>query len=197
MHVNSVFVADEQSYNQQKGKSQRGVLNTLKENKKSFIVTVILTFTLVIMAGCSSKPLNEKTQPSSTAPITDESTNNAAPVAKTLSQQETAEKFVTDHGYKIYLNSGMNADLQLPATFTEKKNDVAVGELLKQRNELSKQKGLDFSGYLSKKVTLYTYGVETKVPNERVVLVMDGNKVVGFGSTTQADFNMLVNALPE
>src|SRR5665647_313765 len=130
----------------------------LKENNKRFIGIVILIFVLVIMAGCSSKPAAEKTQPNTL----DQNSRVTAPATKALTQTEAAEQFVNAHGLKIYINSGNCVDIQLPETFEVKKNGIPIGDLLKQRNEQSKQIGLDFSSYLGKKVTLYTYGVESK-----------------------------------
>jgi hypothetical protein len=80
----------------------------------------------------------------------------------TLIQSETAAQFAKDQGYEIQVNSGANYNLQLPGSFNEIKNGVQIGDLLKKRNEVSKQNGLDFSGYLGKSVTLITYGVKNE-----------------------------------
>ncbi|WP_258359098.1 DUF4830 domain-containing protein [Moorella sulfitireducens (nom. illeg.)] len=158
----------------------------LKENKHVFLAIVVLVFWLVNMAGCSQKPTVENAHP---APAVEEtqpfpasqSASDTTPVTKELTQQEAAELFVHNLGYKIVTNSGASYDLQFPDTFTEVKNGVRIGELLKRGNELSKQYGMDFSGYLGKQVTLYTYSVENKNKVvENIVLVMDGNEVAGY-----------------
>jgi hypothetical protein len=125
-------------------------------------------------------------------------TNDTASATNTLSKYETAQHFVEDRGYKIFVNSGANYDLQLPPTFNETINGVQIGALLKARNEQSKQNGMDFSSYLGKQVMLITYGVEDK--NNvfaNIDLVMDGNIIVGFWIDNHGeppDFNVIVNA---
>jgi len=115
-----------------------------------------------------------------------------------LTAMETSIKFVQDRSYRILVNSGANYDLQLPGSFGEIKNGVQIGALLKEKNELSKHEGLDFSNYLGKQVTLVTYGVEDKDNVfANVDLVMDGNTIVGFWVDDHgepADFNIIVNA---
>ncbi len=80
-----------------------------------------------------------------------------------LTQYDLTRQFVETRGYKILVNSGANHDLKLPGSFDEIKNGVQIGALLKEKNELSKQVGLDFSNYLGKSVTLVTYGVKTRI----------------------------------
>ncbi|MDD2300658.1 MAG: DUF4830 domain-containing protein [Syntrophomonadaceae bacterium] len=173
------------------------------ENKRNFIGTVILIFSLVFIAGCSPKMEVEDKHPASLAETTQlsptlQAANDKTPADKRLTQCETAEQFVKNHGYVILMNSGANFDLQFPITFNEKSNGVQIGDLLKKRNELSKQNGLDFSSYLGKQVTLITYGVENqKKVVENIDLIMDGNKIVGFwidNHREPPDFNVIVSA---
>ncbi|CEP68096.1 Uncharacterized [Moorella glycerini] len=175
----------------------------IKENKQVFLAIVILVFGLVNMAGCSQKPIVENAHPATGVEETQpspasQSASDTTPAAEALTQQEAAELFVHNLGYKIVTNSGANYDLQLPDTFKEEKNGVQIGELLKKRNEQSKQYGMDFSGYLGKQVTLYTYSVENKNKVvENIVLVMDGNEVVGFwidNNMERPAFNVIVGA---
>lgn len=113
-------------------------------------------------------------------------------------QIDVAEQFVKSQGYQIILNSSANFDFQLPSSFVEIQNGVHIGDLLKKRNELSKQNGFDFSSYLGKKATIITYAVETKKNTaENFDLIMDENKVVGFWVDSHGeppDFNVIVNA---
>lgn len=124
--------------------------------------------------------------------------NNSASAAKILTQIETAEQFVKSQGYQIIMDSGANFDFQMPSSFDEIMNGVHIGDLLKKRNELSKQNGLDFSSYLGKQVTLITYAVENKQKVvENIDLIMDGNKIVGFWIDNHGeppDFNVIVSA---
>lgn len=101
----------------------------LKGNKRYFIGVVILIFSLMIMVGCSQQPAEEdahlapvfgETQPSASS----QSVSDMTPAAEVLTQQEAAELFVHNLGYKIVMNSGANYDLKFPDTFTEEKNGV-------------------------------------------------------------------------
>lgn len=115
-----------------------------------------------------------------------------------LSQFETAEQFVKSQGYQIIMNSGANFELQLPGSFDEIKNGVEIGALLKNRNELSKQNGLDFSNYLGKQVTLVAYAVENERKEAKDInLILDGSQIIGFwidNHVEPPDFNVIVSA---
>ena len=149
-----------------------------------------------------SKAENIKVQ-NQTSQATKDGNDTAAPT-KLFTQFEAAEQFVKSQGYSIMMNSGANFDLQLPVSFDEIKNDVLIGDLLKKRNEISKQNGFDFSSYLGKKVTLITYGVKNEKNEEaNIDLILDGNKIVGFwvdhhlwinNDGERPDFNVIVNA---
>jgi hypothetical protein len=74
------------------------------------------------------------------------------------------EKYLKDHGYTILTATGggnlAGASIQLPKSFNEVVSGVEIGELLRQKNELSKKKNLDFSKYLGEKVSVMTWGLE-------------------------------------
>ncbi len=116
-----------------------------------------------------------------------------------LSQGEIAERFVRGQGYTILVNSGAkNFGLQLPGSFDGKVKGAEIGALLQERNELSKQYGMDFSDYLGKKVTLVTYAGERKDGViDNLDLILDGVRIVGFwvdDGGELPDFNTIVNA---
>jgi uncharacterized protein YceK len=175
----------------------------LKKSKQNLIGIGIMIFILLTMAGCSEKTTVLKSKPSQVAENikssqTVQDANDSASATKILTQIETAEQFVKSQGYQIIMDSGAKFDLQLPSSFDEIKNGVQIGDLLKKRNEISMQNGLDFSGYLGKQVTLITYGLENeKNVAENIDLVMDGNKIVGFwvdNHVEPPDFNVIVSA---
>lgn len=124
--------------------------------------------------------------------------NKAESYEVPAAQYEVAAQFVRDQGYTILVNSGAGFYLQMPFSFDEKINGFNIGALLKKANELSKQFGLDFSGYLGKEVMLITYGGEKQggaVVN--LDLIMDGAKIIGFWvdqGGVPPDFNLIVNA---
>lgn len=116
--------------------------------------------------------------------------------SKLFTQLQTASQFVKSHGYQIMMDSGANFNLKLPDFFDEIKNDIEIGALLKNRNEISKQNGMDFSAYLGKQVTLITYGVKNKKGEEKNFdILMDGDKIIGFwvDDHQPPDFNVIVN----
>jgi len=80
------------------------------------------------------------------------------------------------------VNSGHDLDIGLPSDFNAIKDGVNIGELLKQRNSLSKQNNLDFSKHMGGKVKMYAYTINTGDPksNYDIVLFIAKNKVVGY-----------------
>ncbi len=129
--------------------------------------------------------------------LTDQADANES-AAEILTQIESAERFVEQQGYQIMMNSGANYDLQLPGSFDQVINGVNIGDLLNERNEISKQNGLDFSSYLGQPVTLITYGVESEQKEAtNIDLIMDSNQVVGFWIDDHGeppDFNVIMRA---
>lgn len=126
--------------------------------------------------------------------------NDSTSESELFTQFEAAEQFVESQGYQIMMNSGANVDIQLPCSFDVIMNGFEIGDLLMSRNEISKQKGFDFSGYLGTKVTLITYGVESeKNGEENIDLLLDGNKIIGFWvdeiDGEVPDFNLIQNLL--
>ena len=73
-------------------------------------------------------------------------------------------KYIKDHGYSISNETGggnlAGAKIQLPNSFTAVINDIKIGELLKEKNELSQRNKLDFSKYLGQKVSIFTWGLD-------------------------------------
>lgn len=119
--------------------------------------------------------------------------------------QSTVQDFFQQKNLKIAVNSGAAEDIHLPDDFKTVKDSVNVGELLRQRNELSKQNNLDFSNYMGQKVKMYTAQIETGDPksNYEVVLFIANNNVVGYWKDSgmkdpkqnRPDFNFLLNLL--
>ena len=119
--------------------------------------------------------------------------------------QSVVYDFLKQKNLKIAMNSGAAEDIQLPDDFNFVKDSVSVGELLRQRNELSKQNNLDFSNYMGQKVKMYTAQIETSDPksNYDVVLFIADNKVIGFWNDAgikdpkqnYPDFNSLLSLM--
>lgn len=124
-------------------------------------------------------------------PVTE---NEQSAINYDLSDSDIFTKYLTDKGYTILPNSIAGGSILLPKTFNEEINNIDninIGQLLKDRNELSKKQGLDFSSYLGKDVTLYTCSIVqpgyTYDPAqlgsehaEDVICLMYNNKIVAF-----------------
>jgi hypothetical protein len=84
----------------------------------------------------------------------------------------------------------VGAPIQLPKTLKEGETDTKIIEILNQAIVVSNYNGLDFSGYLGKKVMLLTCIIEepNKVTRELICL-MSGDKIVGLweGSSIKDD----------
>ena len=125
--------------------------------------------------------------------------------ATAVDYQSVAQNFLNQKNLKVIVNSEASEDIQMPTDFKVVKNGINVGDLLKQRNDLSKQNNLEFSKYMGQKVKIYTAGIETGDPksNYDVVLFIAENKVVGYWrdvgmkdpKQNRPDFNVLVNIL--
>lgn len=109
-------------------------------------------------------------------------------------------RYVNDHGFKILMNSGTGGVIRLPDSFTAEKDGYAIGDMLKNRNALSKQNGLDFSGYLGKTLSVYScWGEKRKAGDSElaevdggprsvcIVALYDGEKLVSFWSHASSD----------
>ncbi|WP_291583916.1 DUF4830 domain-containing protein [Clostridium sp. UBA6640] len=74
------------------------------------------------------------------------------------------EKIVKEHidnlGYKIIDDNDQVYYLKLPENFNYIYNNYNIGSFLKDKNELSKKNGYDFSKYMGEDVKLFTYKVK-------------------------------------
>jgi len=123
----------------------------------------------------------------------------------TLDYQSVVQNYLNQKNLKLVVNSGASKDIELPSDFKVIKDGISVGDLLKQRNELSKQNNFDFSKYMGQKIKMYTARIETgdSKLNYDVVILIAENKVVGQWTDSgikdpkqnRADFNVLVNLL--
>ncbi|MGH4137862.1 M56 family metallopeptidase [Clostridium sp.] len=125
-----------------------------------------------------------------------------------VNYQNVVQSFLNLKKLKFVVNSGVIQDIQLPSDFKVVNDGINVGDLLKQRNELSKHSGMDFSSYMGEKIKIYTCEIEngdfelTKLKYDIVMLIAE-NKVVGYWIDSgmidpkqkRPDFNVLVNPL--
>jgi len=122
-----------------------------------------------------------------------------------VDSNKVVQEFLKQKNLKTVVNSVAMENIQLPIDFKVVKDNVKVGDLLRQRNQLSKQNGLEFSKYMGQKVKIYATGIDTgeTKSNYEIVLFIAGNKVVGYWvdggmkdpKQNRADFNVLVNIL--
>lgn len=168
-------------------KRRISMINSFKG--KSFKWSLIgLSLIILIVIVCL---VNPKTQ-----------SNTDTQAATTVDYQRV---FLNQKNLKVVANSVAVEDIQLPNDFKAVKDGINVGDLLKQRNELSKQNNLDFSKYMGQKIKMYTAKIETgdSKLNYDVVILTSESKVVGYWidagmkdlKQNRADFNVLVNLL--
>lgn len=95
-------------------------------------------------------------------------------------------KYLKDHGYSISNETGggnlAGAKIQLPNSFNAVLNNVKIGELLKEKNELSKRNEHDFSKYLGQNVSIFTWGLDATADSPyglNVFFLIHGDDIVG------------------
>ncbi len=95
-------------------------------------------------------------------------------------------EYLKDHGYNISNETGggnlAGAEIQLPNSFDTVRNEVKIGELLREKNELSKRNEFDFSMYLGQKVTILTCGLEATTDSPyglNAFFLIYNDKIVG------------------
>lgn len=94
------------------------------------------------------------------------------------------EKFidkVKKDGYIINTNSQTGGQILLPINFESIKDGEKVGQLLFERNELSKKNGYDISEYMGEVVELYSVNVENNEDGIKEVIGLSyGDKLIGY-----------------
>lgn len=186
------------------------------------VIAVIGVVGLSSSAARSQKAIKQQTkisksksQPATASQMVTEKEQPAANYDP--SATDTFTKYLADKGYTIIPNSIASGSILLPRTFNEEINNINninIGQLLKDRNELSKKQGLDFSSYLGKDVTLYTCAIVQpgykydpaqlgSAHSEDVMCLMYNNKIIGFwiappvknADKSDYDFLILMNNL--
>lgn len=96
----------------------------------------------------------------------------------------TNEKFidkVKKEGYIINTNSQTGGQILLPINFEAAGDGEKIGELLYERNELSKKNGYDISEYMGKVVALYSVTVENDENGIKEVIGLSyEDKLIGY-----------------
>lgn|GEM_PF-1755939 len=137
-------------------------------------------------------------------PTIAQGTNLAPATGNVVDMTALTVKYLKDHGYSIANSTGggnlAGAKIQLPNSFNAVINEVEIGELLKEKNELSKRNELDFSKYLGQKVSIMTWGLDVTAnfPNGSDVffLLYDDNIVgVWFEPNKYGEKNMTLGIL--
>jgi len=156
-----------------------------------FIVLVSLTI------GCSANT-NIKTA-DNTPKTTSESNNNIENKRNLLQDHSNAASlFIENLGYKIGINSGVGIGIKLPIDFKYKKDSVEIGDFLYEKNQLSKEFGLDFSKYMGKGLYLLGYQISNNdISKGFIIMFFDNEKMVGawIGDSNEEDLKTLMRNL--
>lgn len=178
----------------------------IKEFKGIPIKWTIVGLVIAVVFGVATLT-NPTSQPSNTnlTNTNQEVNNSTVDYEKQYdTASDAATKFVNDKGYKVAMNGVGSAYILLPNSFEEQevhkeqKDGLKIGELLLKCNQLSKQNGLDFSGYLGKKVYFFALGLEkdNEFLDQQMILLLDGTKVVGYWMDQTGDGDASVNNIP-
>lgn len=181
-----------------------------------FSIAAILT-AVTLMVSCATSPVSSAQASTSNLANTSGSENSSGlSLASSNTPSESyLDNFISytqNHGFKTLTNSSIAWFIQLPNNFSGAINGYDIGSFLEDRNTLSKQNGLDFSGYAGKVLTVYACDGEKRQPGDSeptevgggpntvcIVGLYDGEKMVGFWSHTSSDkdddFSILSNYL--
>ena len=119
-------------------------------------------------------------------PTIAQGTNLAPATGDVVDAVALTVKYLKDHGYSIANATGggnlAGAKIQLPNSFNAVINEVKIGELLKEKNELSKQNAFDFSMCLGQEVSIMTWGLDATADSPNglyVFFLIHNDKIVG------------------
>lgn len=154
-------------------------------------VFFVMSFIYVILV----MPVNFKSTSSSSSSISapdatkenqSSQANSAPPTENMVDTTALMVKYLKDHGYSISNATGggnlAGTQIQLPNSFNSVINNVKIGELLREKNELSKQNELDFAKYLGQKASIFTWGLDATAdsPNGlNVFFLIHNDNIVG------------------
>lgn len=85
--------------------------------------------------------------------------NEVLPFENYYELEKKAKEYIEKLGYKIIDDSEQVYYLKLSKDFNYIYNNYSIGRFLKDKNELSKKNGYDFSKYMGEDVKLFTYKV--------------------------------------
>jgi len=137
-------------------------------------------------ASKENKSAQANIQNNLTIPTIAQGTNLPPATGNVVDTTALTVKYLKDHGYSIANATGggnlAGAKIQLPNSFNAVINEIKIGELLKEKNELSKRNAFDFSKYLGQEVSIMTWGLDATAdsPNGlNVFFLIHNDKIVG------------------
>jgi hypothetical protein len=105
---------------------------------------------------------------------------------------KSVEEFAMKKGYVTIKNSVINMHIRIP-NFEERVGDIPIGDIFKQRNELSKKYGYNFEGYRGKRVVLYAANVEKNDKLEGLLITLIySNKIIGAWMSENGDLENIL-----
>lgn len=148
----------------------------IKDSRRGSVKWLVLGFlTIVIIVSAAFTSLNTDAL----------ETDSVSPTQDVVDTTELTVKYLKDHGYSILTATGggnlAGAKIQLPDSFDAVIDGFKIGELLKEKNELSKLNEYDFTKFLGQKILLLTWGLEGTADSPdgqcAFFLIHDGNIV--------------------
>ncbi|QAA35130.1 DUF4830 domain-containing protein [Clostridium manihotivorum] len=105
---------------------------------------------------------------------------------------KNVEEFAMRKGYVIVKNSVINMHIRIP-NFEERAGDIPIGDIFKQRNELSKKNGYNFEAYKGKRVVLYAANVKKNNKLEGLLITLIySNKIIGAWISENGDLENIL-----
>ena len=156
-------------------------------NWKKYTYQTVLIFSVIIfLSACSKSSFSSISTPDATKENQRSQANSTPPAGNVVDTTALMLKYLKDHGYSISNETGggnlAGAKIQLPNSFNAVINNVKIGELLKEKNELSKRNKLDFSKYLGQKVSIFTWGLDAMADSPyglNVFFLIHDDNIVG------------------
>lgn len=88
------------------------------------------------------------------------------------------ENYIKNHEINIVSNSGnIIENITLPKDFQYTKDDINIGEILKEKSEFSKKSGYNFDDDLGKKVDIIYYKLEGN--SNYLIALLDDKNILG------------------
>lgn len=118
--------------------------------------------------------------------------NEVLPFENYYELEKIVKEYIEKLGYKIINDSEQVYYLKLPKDYNYIYNNYNIGSFLKNKNELSKKNGYDFSKYMGEDVKLFTYKVKNSEKDiKNIYFFLYEDDIIGVWQEDREDINDL------